>query len=252
MNVKSYIDRKILNGEKLFAVLLDPHDISIDSIGDWIRHAEEAHIDLILIGGSHVYNESTDELVGALKSECAIPCVLFPGNEKQLTKKADAVLLLNLISGRNPEYLIGKHVEAAMELKSSGLEIISTGYILIDGGKVTAVNYMTQTLPIPRHKNEIAISTAVAGEMIGMGMVYLEAGSGAQRPVPYSMIKEVKQNIKSPLIVGGGIRTPEMAKSCAEAGADIIVIGNRLEGNNSEMFDFSAAIHSVGNTVENG
>jgi putative glycerol-1-phosphate prenyltransferase len=170
-----------------------------------------------------------DFVLKSMKEQCNIPMILFPGNSFQLSYKADALLFLSLISGRNADLLIGKHVITAPFLKLSPLEIISTGYMLIDGGVATSVQYMSNTNPIPYHKEDIAMCTAMAGEMLGLKMIYLDAGSGAVNPVSESMIAAVKGSINIPLIVGGGIRTPEKVSANVKAGADVIVVGNILE-----------------------
>ena len=167
----------------------------------------------------------------------------------QIHDQADAILLLSLISGRNADLLIGKHVEAAPLLKKSNLEIISTGYILVDGGINSAVSYMSQTQPIPRNQNNIAVATAMAGEMLGMQSIYLEAGSGAKKPVPFEMVNAVRININIPLIVGGGIKSPDYAHKIAQARADVIVIGNAIEKDPDLIFDMSSAVHSAKSSI---
>ena len=186
-----------------------------------------------------------DELLSDIRRQCDIPLVLFPGNSFQLSWRADAILFLSLISGRNPELLIGQHVVAAPFLKMSPLEIISTGYILVDGGVTTAVQYMSNTYPIPAHKDDIAVCTALAGEMLGLKMMYLEAGSGAIRPVSESMIEAVRGAVSVPLLVGGGIRTPEKAAAKLRAGADVVVIGNAIEQDPGLIREMAAAVRSV-------
>ena len=180
-----------------------------------------------------------------LKKHAQIPVILFPGNTNQLSYKADGFLFLSLISGRNAEMLIGRHVIAAPYLKLSGLEILPTGYMLIDSGKPTSVSYMSNTFPIPSDKFDIAISTAMAGEMLGMKLIFLEGGSGAELSVSDEMIRMVHGSINIPLIVGGGIRTPERAAQCALAGANVIVIGNALEKKPGLLKEFADAVHGV-------
>jgi putative glycerol-1-phosphate prenyltransferase len=164
-----------------------------------------------------------------IKKNTSIPVLLFPGSSMQVSKHADGILLLSLISGRNPEFLIGQHVIAAPYLKESGIEILSTGYILIDGGNATTVTYISNTTPIPADKAEIAACTAMAGEMLGLKMIYMDGGSGALNPINSALIKKVKQILTIPLIIGGGITTVEKALEACNAGADIIVIGNAAE-----------------------
>jgi phosphoglycerol geranylgeranyltransferase len=216
-------------GEKRMAVLLDPDKLPQNRLERLVTLAVEQGVHYFFIGGSLVVNHRLDELLSDIRAQCNIPLVLFPGNSFQLSYRADALLFLSLISGRNPELLIGQHVIAAPFLKMSPLEIISTGYMLIDGGVQTSVQYMSNTYPIPANKTDIAVCTAVAGEMLGLKMIYLEAGSGAINPVPEAMIEAVSSSIQIPLLVGGGIRTPEMAAARFRAGADLIVVGNVLE-----------------------
>ena len=165
----------------------------------------------------------------------------FPGDADHIDSSADAFLLLSMISGRNPELLIGKHVQAAQALKESRLEVIPTGYMLIDGGKLTNVSYISQTTPIPSGNTEIAVSTALAGEMLGLKLMYMDAGSGANSTVPPMMVKRVSSAIKLPLIIGGGIRTPDSMQELFSAGADIIVVGNALEENPEMLWEIAMA-----------
>jgi putative glycerol-1-phosphate prenyltransferase len=174
-------------------------------------------------------HDNQSQLISFIKENSSIPVVLFPGNNMQLNNKADSILLLSLISGRNPDMLIGRHVISAPYLKASNLEILSTGYMLIESGRTTAVTYMSNTTPIPSHKNDIAVCTAMAGEMLGMKLIYMDAGSGARNPVPLTMISQVKAAINVPLIIGGGITSPVLAKEAFQAGADVIVVGNGIE-----------------------
>lgn len=232
-------------GEKKFAVLIDPDKLRMGKIDQVINLAIEAHVDYFFIGGSLIVNDMLDQLLVSLKKKCQIPLILFPGNSLQLSYRADAVLFLSLISGRNAELLIGNHVIAAPYLKVSPLEVMSTGYMLIDGGVDTTVSYMSNTKPIPSSKNDIAMSTAIAGEYLGLKMIYLDAGSGARKPVSKEMIESVSSVLSIPLIVGGGINTPEKASENAKAGADLIVVGNAIEKDPQLIMDMSAAIHSA-------
>jgi phosphoglycerol geranylgeranyltransferase len=191
--------------------------------------AAECGVDYFFIGGSLVVNNMLDDVLNDIKKQCDIPMILFPGNSFQLSYRADALLFLSLISGRNPELLIGQHVISAPFLKMSPLEIISTGYILIDGGVMTSVQYMSNTYPIPAHKDDIAVCTALAGEMLGLKLMYMDAGSGAKNPISESMIENVSGAVSVPLIVGGGIRTPEKVAANLRAGADLVVVGNAIE-----------------------
>lgn len=233
------------NGEKKFAVLIDPDKVRLGKLDKVIQLAKDAHVDYFFIGGSLIVNDMLDMVLKSIKENCDIPMILFPGNSFQLSYKADAILFLSLISGRNAELLIGKHVVAAPFLKVSPLEIISTGYMLVDGGVATTVSYMSNTNPIPASKDDIAVCTAVAGELLGLKTMYMDAGSGAKNPISASMITAVSEVISVPLIVGGGIRTPEKAMENVKAGADLIVVGNAIEKDPELIMDMSAAIHSV-------
>jgi phosphoglycerol geranylgeranyltransferase len=232
-------------GKKKFCVLIDPDKVRLGKIQNTLDLAVECGVDYFFIGGSLVVNDMLDYVLKSMKERCNIPMVLFPGNSFQLSYKADALLFLSLISGRNPELLIGKHVITAPFLKASPLEIISTGYMLIDGGVSTSVQYMSNTTPIPAHKPDIAMCTAIAGELLGLKQIYMDAGSGAHRPVQTEMIQAVSSAISIPLIVGGGIRTPEQASSHVQAGADIIVVGNAIERDPELIREIAAAVHSL-------
>ncbi len=241
--ILSTIKSKIQNGKKLFAVLIDPDKFPYENLLKIITVMETASPDLVLVGGSLVTSK-VEKVVKILKDSLEMPVVLFPGNLLQLTPNADGILFISLISGRNPELLIGSHVASAPFLKESGMEIMSTGYMLIEGGATTSVEYMSQTQPIPANKSEIAVATAMAGEMLGQKLIYLEGGSGAKNPVPTEMIEAVKKNISIPLIVGGGLNTVEKVKSACLAGADIIVVGNAFEKDLSLLSEFKRTIHS--------
>ncbi len=215
-------------GKKSIALLLDPDKAVGDSLQHILRIADESNTDFILAGGSIAFN-SIDNLIDSIRRLCSIPVILFPGNLLQLTRKADAILLLSLISGRNPELLIGNHVIAAPYLKEIREKLISVGYILINCGIKTSVEYISQTEAIPSDKPEIAVATAIAGEMLGLKMIYLEAGSGANNPVPVSLIRAVRENISIPLAIGGGIKYEKNIEEIYEAGADLIILGNGCE-----------------------
>lgn len=212
------------------AVLIDPDSVTGEQqLADTCKICNAAGVDLILVGGSLITNGFFDRCISIIKANTTIPVIIFPGNIMQVNPEADAILFLSLISGRNPDLLIGKHVLAAPVLKKSGIEVIPTGYMIVDGGRITSVSYMSNTTPIPADKSAIAATTALAGEMLGLQCIYMDAGSGALNPIPLEMIKAVRENITVPLFVGGGIRTPEQARAACDAGADIVVVGNAIE-----------------------
>ena len=227
-----------------YLVLIDPEQCEVEKCTKLAREVERSGADAILLGGSFLTND-LDPIAKTLKQETQLPIVLFPGDSMHLTPYADAILYISLISGRNPNYLIGEQVKAAPWIQRYMLTPIPTGYMLIEGGSRTAVEFMSGTIPIPRDKPDIAGPHALAAEYLGMQMVYLEAGSGATHSVPDEMISTVKNQISIPLIVGGGIRTPKIAAKKVEAGADFIVTGNVLEENGSFelMQDFANAVH---------
>ena len=234
---------KIFNTQRRnLAVLIDPEKQTIKELSAIVDLSQKSGADFFLVGGSLI-SVSIEKYISKIKENSSIPVILFPGSLLQLSDKADAILLLSLISGRNPDLLIGNHINAAPFLKKSGLEIIPTGYMLIDGGKKTSVEYMSNTSPIPADKPEIAVATAIAGEMTGKKLIYLEAGSGALNPVPAKMICSIKDNINIPLIVGGGIRTSQTLRNICKAGANTIVIGNAFENDYSLIQEFSEIIH---------
>jgi putative glycerol-1-phosphate prenyltransferase len=218
----------ILSNKKKIGLLLDPDKAKGDSLLHILKIAGENRADFILAGGSLTFN-SIDILIDLIKDNCSVPVILFPGNLLQLSHKADAILLLSLISGRNPELLIGNHVIAAPYLKDVRAKLIPVGYILISCGSKTSVEYISQTEAIPADKTEIVVATAMAGEMLGLKMIYLEAGSGASGTVPLEIISSVRRNITIPLAVGGGIRNKEQIMEIYKAGADIIILGNGCE-----------------------
>lgn len=239
MDIYSLISGK---EEKQFAILLDPEKCDNKVIKNLVALATVSAVDYILVGGSLLVNDNLDKCIRLIKDETHLPVILFPGSEMQINGNADAILLLSLISGRNPELLIGKHVIAAPYIKASRLEVLPTGYILVESGNSTTALYMSNTMPIPRDKSDIAISTAMAGEMLGMKLIYMDAGSGALYPVPVSMIRKVKEQISVPLIIGGGISSPELAYESCRAGADIIVVGTAIEKDVELIKDISAAV----------
>lgn len=232
-------------GKKSFAVLIDPDKVNDGHINDLVALATQAGVDYFLVGGSLLISNYLEDCVQLLKKLSNIPVVLFPGSPSQVSKSADALLYLSLISGRNPELLIGQHVVSAPVIRQSGLEIIPTGYMVIDGGAPTTVSYISNAAPLPADKSEIAVCTAMAGEMLGMKLIYLDAGSGARKAISEDMISKVAANISAPLIVGGGITTAEKAYLNCKAGADVIVVGNAIEKEASLISEMAEAIHSV-------
>lgn len=230
-------------GKKKFAVLIDPDKLALSEVAPLVALAEESQVDYFFVGGSLVVNNALDAMLELIKQWSSIPIILFPGSSRQLSYKADGLLLLSLISGRNAELLIGKHVEIAPYLKISPLEVISTGYILVDGGVPTSVSYMSNTFPIPADKDSIAVCTAMAGELLGLQLLYMDAGSGARHPISTNMIAAVSAATDVPLIIGGGIRTAQQAHANVQAGADVIVVGNALEQQPELMTAIAKAIH---------
>ena len=230
--------------KKKFVVLIDPDKPSDEQIIDIVKKSVQAGVDFFFVGGSLLTTDSLDNCIKLIKQHCDIPVLIFPGNSLQISKWCDGFLLLSLISGRNAEMLIGRHVIAAPYLKLYGNEIIPTGYMIIDGGKQTSVSYMSNTTPIPHDKDDIAMCTALAGEMLGLKLIYMDAGSGAVNPISAEMISKVKHTIEVPLIIGGGINTPEKAATAAKAGADVIVVGNALEKSTDRLSEFAEAIHN--------
>ena len=222
--IQSKVERK-----KLLAILLDPDKIVLKKLPSLISKINQSPATHIFIGGSQVKTTILDELIVKIKQNCNLPIVLFPGNPSQISAEADAILFLSLISGRNPDYLIEHQVKAAPILKQTKLEIISTGYILIDSGTETAVERVSKTKPLEHSNLDLVLATAQAGEMLGNKLIYLEAGSGAKQAVPLEMIKLVAQNIEIPLLVGGGIVDLQGIQKAYDAGADLVVIGTAFE-----------------------
>ncbi|MBA7588434.1 Geranylgeranylglyceryl phosphate synthase [subsurface metagenome] len=228
-----------------FFVLIDPDRTSQDKVTDHAQRCQDSGVDAILIGTSLMMGDGFDEYVDAARQNIDIPIILFPGNKSQVTGKADAILFLSLFSGRNPELIIGEQVKSAPLIRSIELEAISTAYLLIESGRLTSVEYMLNTKPIPSDKPEITVAHAMTAEMFGMKMVYLEAGSGAARPVPVDMIRDVVSAVSIPVIAGGGIRSPETVKEIVNAGASFVVVGNHLEKSDNlcDLKSFVQAAH---------
>jgi len=220
--------------KKLLAILIDPDtDFGVTEI--LLKHVEKTKVDLVFVGGSLLYKGRIEECLDFVKSRTQLPTVIFPGSEIQLSDKAEAILFLSLISGRNPDLLIGKHVTVAPFLKQMKLEVIPTGYMLIDGGKQTTASYISQSMPIPADKPGIAMATALAGEYLGLKLLYIDAGSGALNPVSKEIISTVRKHVQLPIIVGGGIKNKQAVLDAWEAGADVVVVGNLLEKHPEEL-----------------
>lgn len=245
MNVYHSLAEKKKSGQKAFTVLIDPDKVVSSSLSSLLRSANDSKVDYLFVGGSLVVSDHLDECIEQIKKESSIPVILFPGSPSQLSRHADALLYLSLISGRNPELLIGQHVISAPFVKKSGLEIMSTGYMVIDGGAPTTVSYISGAAPIPADKAEIALCTAMAGEMLGHKLIYMDAGSGARKPITEEMISLVAKNIEVPLVVGGGIRDAEKVYRNCKAGADVVVVGNVLEKEPSLLEEMAAAVRQV-------
>lgn len=242
---------KKANNLKSLAVLIDP-DKSTD-LGKLMRLINlcvENKVDYLLVGGSLMTNDNFSRVISVIKSNCEIPVIIFPGNHIQIDSNADAIFLLSLISGRNPDFLIGQHVLAAPILKKSKLEIIPMGYMLVNSGAPTSASYMSNTVPIPSDKPTIAACTAMAGEMLGMQTVYLDAGSGAKEAIPQKLITTVARSVDVPLVVGGGLNSIGRVNKALEAGADMIVIGNAIEKEESFLIQVSDRINTINEKLD--
>ena len=229
---------------KQLAVLIDPDKHNLESVKTFSRYIDEQEVNYIFLGGSLV-SSRVDDIIRTIKENTSVPVILFPGSLLQISAMADGILLLSLISGRNPDYLIGNQVIAAPLLKKTSLEIIPTGYILVQNGYMSSAEYMSNTKPIPKNKPELATATAIAGEMLGQKLIYLEGGSGASNPVSNEFVSDIKSNISIPLIVGGGIKKPEQALELYQSGADLLVIGNTLEANPGLLAEFINVRNSI-------
>ena len=245
--VLDFVNEARAAGKKMLAVLVDPDKATRENLALLAGFANDGLVDLFLWGGSLVNSEQAGFYLEYLKRqlESSTPVVLFPGSVYQLDERADALLFLSLISGRNPELLIGKHVEVAARIKQRGLETIPTGYMLIDGGRPTSVSYVSNTTPLPADKPPLAAATALAGELLGLRLIYMDAGSGAQHPISPAMIRAVRREVSLPVVVGGGIRSAARARQSLLAGADIVVVGNGLEQDSSWLPELAAAVRSV-------
>ncbi|MVM32250.1 geranylgeranylglyceryl/heptaprenylglyceryl phosphate synthase [Spirosoma sp. HMF4905] len=238
-----------LSGQKAIGVLLDPDKIEQNALINLLTRTAEYPIDFFLVGGSLVTDYLHKELIAAIRSHTSTPIILFPGNPLHIEPSADAILFLSLISGRNPEFLIGQHVIAAPLLKKSGLEILPTGYMLVDSGAQTTVSYISGTMPLPHDKPAVAACTAMAGEMLGLQLMYLDAGSGARKAVSPEMIAAVRAVVDLPIIVGGGINSGEKAYQALKAGADMIVVGNGIEQDPDLLPQLSTVVREFNQSV---
>ena len=236
--------QKHTTGRKHFAVLLDPDNLNEASCLSLLSLCAAHPVDFFFVGGSLITSQNQASIIRLIKAHSNIPVILFPSNSLHIDNQADGILLLSLISGRNPEFLIGHHVVSAPLLKASQLDIYPTGYMLVDSGRQTTASYMSGTTPIPHDKPAIAACTAMAGEMLGLQYIYLDGGSGAKEPVSAEMIAAVREAVDTPIIVGGGINTTQKAKVALEAGADVVVVGNHIEKNPGFLAEVSNLIAS--------
>lgn len=246
MNSKAVTDKIFgarSNNRKLLAILIDP-DYAEDQHLQKIIELSAGKADCFLVGGSLLTHGNIDQTAAFLKKASDIPVIIFPGSPSQISENADAILFLSLLSGRNPETLIGQQIMAAPFLKKSKLEVISTAYLLIDSGSQTTASYISNSAPIPSNKPGIAVSTAIAGELLGFKLIYMDAGSGAKKPISAEMIQEVKANIDIPLIVGGGLNSRKKITSALDAGADMIVVGSAFEENPDFIMEAAEIIES--------
>jgi phosphoglycerol geranylgeranyltransferase len=230
---------------KAFAVLLDPDKIRLETFPRLLEQAVLHGVDYFFVGGSLITSNIQADVIAAIRQHTALPVILFPGSNLHIDASADALLFLSLISGRNPEFLIGQHVVAAPILRKSGLEILPTGYLLVESGRQTTVSYISNTTPLPHDKPGVAACTAMAGEMLGLRLMYLDAGSGAKRPVPPELIAAVRQSVETPIIVGGGINSGAKAQAALAAGADLIVVGNGIERDPSLLPEIAQTVQQV-------
>tara|TARA_B110000046_G_scaffold105762_1_gene113253 strand:+ start:1286 stop:2017 length:732 start_codon:yes stop_codon:yes gene_type:complete len=237
--IKEIISSKISKGEKQWCVLIDPDKLIFEEINELISLINSSSCDFILVGGSLINHQMFDDYLKEIKRLSSKPVLIFPGDNQQISKYADGLFLLSLISGRNPELLIGQHVKSAFKIRASNLEILPCGYILIEGESLNSAIYMSESLPIPKNKSSIAAATALAGEQLGMQFIYLDKGSGAEKSIGNKMIIDVKKTINIPLIVGGGINSQQDLENVWNAGADIAVIGTSIEKNFKNIFLFN-------------
>lgn len=251
MDILQEINRRKKEGIKSFAVLIDPDKIKNEQeLIRTVNLCNESIVDFIFVGGSLITRNILSDVVSTIKKHCSIPVILFPGSHMYIEYQADGILFLSLISGRNAEFLIGQQVVAAPLLKNSSLEVISCGYMLIGSSNKTAASYMSNTTPIPHAQTTVASSTALAGEMLGLKLIYLDAGSGAEQPVRPGMIKEVSKKINLPLIVGGGIDNLAKVSDAAKSGADLLVVGNGIEKNPGFLPEVSEYLRNLNGSLK--
>lgn len=251
MSILKSLQERHQAGKKSIAVLVDPDKMDdVGKLNTLIRLASENCIDYFFVGGSLITTTNLAEVVKLIKENVSIPVILFPGSSLQIDANADGILFLSLISGRNPDLLIGQHVVAAPILKNNKLEVMPTGYLLINSGKTTSVAYISNTTPIPDDKYSLAACTAMAGEMLGLRLIYLDAGSGAEKEISNKVINAVRKAVDVPLIVGGGINTSQKAINALEAGADLIVIGNALEKDPNLLIEISDKVYDWNQSIE--
>lgn len=243
MPVYNYLEKVIDDKGAAYVVLIDPDRKNESSLEARVESANQNDVDVLFVGGSLMMDGQCNDRVRRIKEKSTIPVVFFPGGVSQLNSHYDAMLFMSVISGRNPHYLIGEQTIAAPLVKDIGIETIPTGYMLLDGGAGSTVEFMSGTRPIPMNRSDVAIAHALAGQYLGMKLIYLEAGSGAKEPVSVSLVRQVHETVDVPLIVGGGILTPEMAAERVKAGASIIVTGSVTEKDSTLMADFANAIH---------
>lgn len=245
MNLINEINQRVLRKEKMWAVLIDPDKTNISDIPELCYAINKSSCDYVLVGGSLMIKDVFELCIITLRKHLRRKIIIFPGNNLQISSEADAILLLSLISGRNAELLIGQHIQTSFQLKKSALEILSCGYLIIESDEITSVQYMSNTIPIPKNKTDIGAATALAGEQLGLKFMYIDAGSGANKPININMISAIKRTISTPLFVGGGISKQEDLEKAWQNGADIVVIGTAIENDKQLILDIIPYNNSV-------
>lgn len=234
------IKEKVKRNQKIFSVLIDPDKQNFAELLKTIHRCNESNIDFFLVGGSIITQVELDKTVHAIKENSKIPVILFPGNHSHISGKADGILFLSLISGKNPDFLIGNQLLATPTIRKTKLEVIPTGYLLVDCGKATTVLKVSETTPIDYHDDDVAETTALTGQLLGQKLIYIDGGSGAEKAISNNMIQRVKNSLNIPLIIGGGIRSAATAELVYKSGADIIVVGNGVEKNRSLISEIAS------------